>query len=533
MSQELNIHLIERNTDIVKLLAKYNVKHTEANGLWALQWPNDKHDLREFTIFDPVKRQFYRDGGQRGFGISKMYALMSGLRVHDQAPAVLVAQRDLWLEDISDKVFKTKKVKKTISLVCPDGTLVEELYNPKDHTASFAIRRPNGEITIASEFEYQGETYVPLVDDLIKDGVVLLPSKVGQLREEVDLLNYIEGYIYAYVDVSSTFRRIAAYYSMFSWLYDKFSALAYLRALGQYGTGKSRFLKTVGSICYRPIVMGGAVSTATIYRMLEKYQGTLLIDEADYPKTSEPWALMVQILNLGYENDGRVIRCDSRTFQPRAYSCYGPKIIAGRQPFDDDALESRCLTCLFYPTQRNDIPLEVPNGLGWEDARNIRNMLLAWRFEKFNQENEVGYVTGELEPRLEQIIRPLQSVLKSEEAKINIDQFVKNYANKLAIERAQSLAGLVLKAIVELLNENKECYYHEIAAKMQPWLDNPEYILSGMKIGIQVRKNLHLIGEKGYANKTRIKLDDETWENITKLCNRYGIDPPVRPKVNF
>lgn len=531
MLQELNVGVIERNTDVARMLDKFGVEYTEDDGLWSLQWPNDKQDLKDFRTFDPAKRQFYLDGGQQGFGMSKMYALITGAR-EEHAPALLLTDKELWLKDISDKVFKTTKSTEIVSMVCPDGTLVEQLYDWVSQEAKFAIKKPDGEVSISEKFEHQGQLYTPVLDDLIKQGVVLLPSEVGELRDEAELLSYIQGYLHYYVDVDEHFERLATYYALFTWLYDSFSTLPYLRMLGQHGTGKSRFLRTLGYICYRPMNIGGAVSTASVYRMLERYGGTLLIDEADYPKSSEVWALLVQILNLGYEVDGRVIRCDNKAFDPKPYSCYGPKLIASRKPFNDDALDSRCLTAIFYPTQRDDIPLQTPRGIEWEDAQKIRNMLLAWRFAKFSKHgaDEIGFIQGGedgLEPRLEQIIRPLQFVLESENAKQDIEEFVKDYGDSLKQERKQSLPGLVLKGLVELLDEGKEPYYHAIAEKVQPWLENPGYILTGRKIGFVIRKELHLQSRTGTGNKALIIVNDEAISRISKVCRRYGLALPI------
>ena len=40
--------------------------------------------------------------------------------------------------------------------------------------------------------------------------------------------------------------------------------------------------KTIGSMCYRPLVIGGAATPASIFRIIEAVGGTMLIDEADF-----------------------------------------------------------------------------------------------------------------------------------------------------------------------------------------------------------------------------------------------------------
>lgn len=51
---------------------------------------------------------------------------------------------------------------------------------------------------------------------------------------------------------------IAAHYVLLTWVYDAFSDLAYLRFRGDFGTGKTRALLTIGSLCYKPFFASGA-----------------------------------------------------------------------------------------------------------------------------------------------------------------------------------------------------------------------------------------------------------------------------------
>ena len=55
---------------------------------------------------------------------------------------------------------------------------------------------------------------------------------------------------------------------MLSWCYDVLNTVPYLRALGDYGTGKSRFEDIIGGLCYKPMFTNGAITPAVIYRVL-------------------------------------------------------------------------------------------------------------------------------------------------------------------------------------------------------------------------------------------------------------------------
>ena len=79
---------------------------------------------------------------------------------------------------------------------------------------------------------------------------------------------------------------MAAVYAMMTWIADGLMALPYLRVLGDWGTAKSRFLQVFGSLCRLPLFASGAISAAAIFRVLDRYHPTLILDEMDFAKRS-------------------------------------------------------------------------------------------------------------------------------------------------------------------------------------------------------------------------------------------------------
>ena len=153
-------------------------------------------------------------------------------------------------------------------------------------------------------------------------------------------------FIHRYVDVSPLFEEITSYYVLFTWVYDAFNELPYLRLRGDTGTGKTRFLLTAGSLCYKPIYASGASTVSPLFRILDSVRGTLIIDEGDF-RFSDEKAEIVKILNNGNARGFPVLRSESvngREFSPRAYAVFGPKLVSTRGFFQDRALESRCIT---------------------------------------------------------------------------------------------------------------------------------------------------------------------------------------------
>ena len=203
----------------------------------------------------------------------------------------------------------------------------------------------------------------PPGNNLIKNEVILLPSGPEEYGSEAELAAEIQAYIHRYVDLSPQFERIASYYVLFSWLYDSFNELPYLRVRGDYGSGKTRFLLVVGSLCYKPVFTTGASTVSPIFHILDAFRGTLIIDEGDF-RWSDDKAEIVKILNNGNNSGSPVLRSEvSRTgeFSPRAFQVYGPKIVATRNLYDDRALESRFITEETGSRGlRRDIPINLP-----------------------------------------------------------------------------------------------------------------------------------------------------------------------------
>ena len=72
-------------------------------------------------------------------------------------------------------------------------------------------------------------------NNLLVNEVVLFPSEATEYESERELVEAIRSFIHRYVDVSPLFEQIASYYVLFSWVYDGFNELPYLRLRGDTG----------------------------------------------------------------------------------------------------------------------------------------------------------------------------------------------------------------------------------------------------------------------------------------------------------
>src|SRR5205823_3826671 len=195
-----------------------------------------------------------------------------------------------------------------------------------------------------------------------------------------------------------------------TWVYDAFPEVPYLRLRGEYGTGKTRGLIAIGSLCYKPFFAAGASTVSPIFHTLDRFGGTLVLDEADF-RFSDATADLVKLFNNGTVRGLPVLRTIQnrhKEFNPAAFHVFGPKIIAMRGSFEDEALESRFLTEeTGTHALRNDIPLHLPDSLHTE-ALSLRNRLLDFRLRtRRDTAPAPSLAIPDLDPRLNQIVLPL------------------------------------------------------------------------------------------------------------------------------
>ena len=433
---------------------------------------------------------------------------------------------DKVFEEIKAKAEKDEDNKSKIitSEILNDGTIIEMIFDSQKNETSLAIYKDN-EIKCKKSFEVDGVILKPhsAGKDLLKNKVILFPSEPKEYESQKSLIYEIQEFIHKYLSVSLFFEKIASYYVLFSWVYDDFNEIPYLRGLGDYGTGKSRFLQVVGSICYRPIFASGATTVSPIFRILNDFRGTLILDEADF-KFSDTTAEIIKILNNGFMKGMPVLRSEGnnkKSFDVKAYNVFSPKMIASRMLYKDTALESRMITedmNLNFP--RKDVPYNIPDSF-WDEALEIRNKLLMFRFRnKGKGKIKPELENREIEPRLNQIAIPLMSIIEDREIIKEIQQHIKEYNEKIKTDRTLGYSYQILDAICELLDDG---YFrptiHQVAEKFNKDLSISEAITS-KKMGYLIRKTLDLKTERtrdGYV------VSESNKEKIGILRKRYDI----------
>ncbi len=374
---------------------------------------------------------------------------------------------DLACDEYEERETEEREViVETSTVIDIGGTLYEEVYDPEiegKERAMFIALNDNGGTDLIYDVNGNNITYKPYMpkdnNDPITLGMIKLPTNVEKYGDEKQLSQDIQAHIHKWLDISPKYEKMVSWAVMYYWLYDKFDTVPYLRALGDTGTGKTRFLDVIGGLSYKPCFVSGAVTPAPIYRMIPRWKGTIILDEADFSDSSE-YGEVTKILNCGFQKNRPVVRCkqnDADTLQ--YFDAYCPKIIATRRTFKDRALESRCLTEMMRETGRKDIPDILPPEFH-EEQESLRNKLLLFRLKnwgKIDPNKALSIDLNGIEPRIRQATRCLASLfVNMPDMMQDFKNFLLNYQEDLIEERSDSFDGVIVNALTSLKEDGLE-----------------------------------------------------------------------------
>jgi hypothetical protein len=449
-----------------------------------------------------------------------------------------------WDNELDEKVFdqlsyfifggKDKKDDNEIYvsfLIHPKtGMIAEEVY--KDGVAKFAVW-DGRYVTYHEKIDIEGiegsppKTYFPLVNKALEIKAIRLPTEAAEYESTLTLIDEIQAHIHKWVDISEGFEKFASWYVLLSYLYDKVHNLPYLRFLGDIGTGKSRAQDTIGGLCYKSFTVSGAVTPAPIYRLISQWKGTIILDEADWKDSGEK-AEVIKILNSGFETNRFVIRCAGENHEVDYHFTYGPKILGTRKNFEDQALESRCLTEQMVQTDRQDIPLQL-NNVFYEEQASLRNKLLMYRFKNYNSidfDKASEFDLGDIEPRLKQTCMSFVPLFVGTDLEFKFREFLFLKNKEMIEDRAESFDGKVVQALFALhesdaMVESENITPKAIAEKMEELFKKDfEKGVSSAKVG-RTLKSLNIKNPRSSLLSRRQRY--VVWDDklLNKIKKRY------------
>ena len=188
-----------------------------------------------------------------------------------------------------------------------------------------AVQAPNEEAGEARKRTMAFDEIVPAADS--QNGHNLLES----VRAE------ITRYVAFPTEHAAT---VATLWVVYSHAFNMFSKAAYLQvASAEKGCGKTTLLTVLSKLAPKSLFTSN-ISPAALFRVIERYQPTLFIDEADtFLAINEE---LRGVLNGGHTREGAfVLRVEGDQHDPVRFSTWAPKVLAGIGSLPE-ATESRC-----------------------------------------------------------------------------------------------------------------------------------------------------------------------------------------------
>lgn len=411
------------------------------------------------------------------------------------------------------------------SVLC-DDFMAEMIWVPDTSPSTRYLKyNIDGTSEIVDSVQVGPVLYNPPRSHLIDLGVVKLPTGIEEYDDVDWLFRELKSYVGSYLHLAgdTKFQNILVYYIFLTWIFDKFPVVPYLRAQGDFASGKSRLLQVVGGVSNRAVMAGGATTSSPIFRMMSRFKPTLIIDEADFNE-SDLWADIIKILNIGYSNDFFVLRSErggDDNFDVSAFSCYGPKVLSTRKRFSDQALESRCLT--YTMPSGGQIPAGIPFFLTpefHERGQHLRNMLLLWRFRHYRSATVDPYMRLEgLDTRLNQILLPLFACAENDQMRKSILQHAREYQETLRADKRDSDEGTIALALIHRLRSKPKGTDRLLLKEIVDHLkqENPDMKVNSHTVGRSVRHDMTLsTTTKGGATWVTVRPAD-----IDRLTRKY------------
>jgi DNA polymerase I-like protein with 3'-5' exonuclease and polymerase domains len=426
----LTIECTPADRDKVKLIARNGDAKTVLN--------------RDVISLDKAKERADFIKGIQGFDTEERKAI-------DQALKQLADRYDRVQAAIDEDEDEDKPNEKVISKILPDGRVIEQVAG-----GMFAVYDPTkGDISYTRKVETDYAVYRPLDDDFILKGGLFLPDRLIEYGDVKTLDAEIEACIHRYSDVSDRERKLSAKYARLSYLADKLNEISYLRATGERGSGKSRYICTTGMLCLRPILVTSP-SAASLYRSMDAYQPTLTIDECNLAVNSDDTQMLVQVLNSGFQRITFISRCEKGPdgqMTVRMFSPFGPKLIGGLKLSESEAFESRCVSVKLQKTGRKDIPFRLTDRM-LRDFAELRAKLYLWRLRNLGIDIEQALDDAErelksynIEPRFVQIAIPIYGMIDDKSLKADFAKMMEGRTDEAKDDKKETLDGQLVDMI--------------------------------------------------------------------------------------
>ena len=209
------------------------------------------------------------------------------------------------------------------------------------------------------------------------------PPPAGKAPPLGSLLDDVRGFLGDYVVVEGVALDEVALWIASTHVFEAFGCTPYQNIVSATPeAGKTTLLELIGLLVHRPVA-ADSISPAALFRAIEKWKPTVIIDEADSAVASgradsERAETLKGLLNGGYRRTGKAIRCAPPAHEPREFSTYCPKAFAGVKSFLADSTLSRCVTITMRRKRPSDETLPYRQRTVEPRGEALRERLQEW-----------------------------------------------------------------------------------------------------------------------------------------------------------
>ena len=361
-----------------------------------------------------------------------------------------------------EKKEEKPKIRYETVLTLPDGRHAEQIHRKGNEC--FIVYDPKTKKTeYRDTFEIDGEIIMPLpLDENILTSLTLSGGveEYGSLEElRKEMLDFA---LSEYDPVSNTdlFKLIINLF-LITWIGPEWSKgmgerfIPIVAARGPSETGKKRVLTIARYLTYRPIYMLKTTKVPSMFRAVDPWKGTLILDEADCDDSTLS-SEFIQFLNS--RADGVSIpRFSIDTRKVEWFSSFGMSILATRRPFADDGLESRAIV---MPTESTDSPEKydlVPSRAWVKKGLVLQKKLLLFRLHNLTGKIPTQLLLKDVNSfRVRESLLVLQALSKEDPTIVDdLATIGKKMEQRIIEERAQSPEGLILNFVYSILDDDK------------------------------------------------------------------------------
>lgn len=152
----------------------------------------------------------------------------------------------------------------------------------------------------------------------------------GAVEDGAELIRDLESFFCRYVILPKLTVLPLALWTMMTYTFTSFDAVPYLVICSPTPRcGKTRLLECLELVVSKAR-RASNISEAALFRIIQKFSPTLLLDEAEtIDGKSERAEYLRQILNGGNRRGAFVTRCDKQSLNVEDFSVFCPKVLAG------------------------------------------------------------------------------------------------------------------------------------------------------------------------------------------------------------